>query len=99
MVNGKLWHFHRVNYFKIRLEKKAVADLVILSVLTVICCYPFISNLLKTVPYQSDFEATKWIFTVGGINPFGQEHLFHTLGLFGTINIIAGFFILRKIIC
>lgn len=76
--------------------RKGVLGLVVLLALSAICCHPFISNFVEASSAQPDFEATKWILPWGGINPFGQEHLFHTLGLFGTINIVAGFFILRK---
>lgn len=76
--------------------RKSGSGFVMFLFLTALCCLPFISHFVEDSPIQPDFEVTKWILPWGGINPFGQEHLFHTLGLFGTINIVAGFFILRK---
>jgi hypothetical protein len=68
----------------------------LLLVFAGICCSPLTSHFIEQSPTLPNFDARKWILPWGGINPLGQDHFFRTLGLFGTINVLAGFWILKK---
>ena len=68
----------------------------LLLVFAGICCSPLASHFIEQSPTLPNFDARKWILPWGGINPLLQDHIFRTLGLFGIINLFAGFWVIKK---
>ena len=61
-----------------------------------LCSKNIIATFIGSSPILIYFDPNTWILPWGGINPFGQDHLFRTLGILGLVNLIAGLWIIKK---